>query len=382
MAKQNIRKLTTKKPKKIKSSVDHGQWLSRFNAFLITHHYKVCGILFALSLLISIVYFSQGNNSPITSFYKWPNSDMSFFDYWAKKVAAGDWWGNEALHPYHDWHDDLADEYFNQFPEEKTKYIPPAADSTQTDNGKRAFINDLYNGKVYHQEPLYTYMLAVTYSIFGDDHKWVFFWQFLLGALTIVLIYLIGKNLFNPLSGLIAALMITFAGSVAFFTMVLLRTTLTNFFTVLLLYLLIRVAESPTSKRYVAFGVASGFAILSQSYIILFIVPALAWLAWKQHTQSKVLIRNIGVFAGSFLLILLPLFIRNIKVGAPVASVASHGTITFIPNNNATSQPMESFFINMASLAKISHDSKGHLIPAALASLGTFDSFGAFWKVY
>ncbi|HUQ67090.1 MAG TPA: glycosyltransferase family 39 protein, partial [Flavitalea sp.] len=286
------------------------------------------------------------------------------------------------LHPYHDWHDDLAEEYFNQFPDAAASYQYEAQDSLKAVTAKHALINDIYKGKTFHQEPLYTYMLAITYAIFGPDVQWVYFWQILLAAFTSVLVFLIGRHFFGSLCGLIAALFVTFCASIMVYELVLLRTTLTNFLTVLLLYLFIRAMSNPDWKQHLFFGIASGFALLAQTYFILFLLPAWIWLIWMQRKTGKSVAINSLTYIGALLVVMSPLFIRNIRAGVPIAASASHGAMAYIPMNIQNAYPMESFYVHMPSLARIRHDSDGKMIPAMILSLKTFDSIDAFWKIY
>jgi len=368
------------KPQKVSRSTRN--WLLEANTFIEKHYRKVVLFLFGLSLALSVVYFIQGNKTPIMAFHKWDNSDMSFFDTWAKHIVAGDWWGHEVLHPFHSWHSDFAVEYFKQFPDIAADYNYVSTDSLQSVTAQKALINDIYKGKTFHQEPLYAYMLAITYKIFGADVKWVYFWQFLFAAFTCVLVFLTGRHLFGSLAGLIASLFVTLSGAIKVYEMTLLRTTLTNFFTVLLFYLFLKLLEKPDLKRSVIFGVASGFALLTQSYFILFLLPAWLWLIWEQRKQLKETATMAFAYLGAVLIVMSPLFIRNIKEGLSVGAMASHGAMAYIPMNVQNSGPMESFYVHMPTYARIRHDGEGKMIPTVFASLRTFDSLGSFWKIY
>jgi len=381
MAKRSTQKPVSKKRKEGRSSWPKQPWWLTSNEFIDRNLKTVIGFLLGLSLLLSIIYYTQSANGPITSFYKWDNSDMYFFDVWAKHIANEDVWCDTVLHPYHNWHDMLATEYFHKYPALKAQY-GAQQDSLSTDAAKHALINDIYKGKTYHQEPLYAYLLAATYAIFGPDHKWVYFWQFLLAACTSVLVFLTGRKLFSPLTGLAAALFVTLCGSIMVYEMVLLRTTMTNFFTVLLLYLFLRLLESPTIKRNIIFGVASGFALLGQSFLILFLVPAWIYFLGSHRKKIREVLPGFAIGIASFLFVLLPLFIRNSKSDVPLTSMASQGAMAYIPMNTQYSQPMESFFIHMPSLAEIRYESQGKMLAAVTECLQTFDSFGSFLKIY
>ncbi|MEO5905734.1 MAG: glycosyltransferase family 39 protein, partial [Saprospiraceae bacterium] len=379
MAKKHSSKPKPKPVKKVKPSTPARNWLTEANAFLGKYSRWVAGFVFGLSLLLSAIYYLQAKDSAIMSYHRWTNSDMAFFDEWGQYLAKGDIWCDTLLHPFHNWHNDLAGQYFDRYPDIKAQY---RADESNTDSARRALINDIYKGKTYHQEPLYAYMLAATYSIFGHDVKWVYFWQFLLAAFTSVLVFLVGKNLFNPLTGLLASLFVTLCGTIMIFEMTLLRTTMTNFFTILLLYLFLIVLEKPTLKKQIVFGAASGIALLGQSFLILFLLPAWGWFLWTHRKSLKEILPGFAANIAALLLMMMPLFIRNVKVDVPVTALASQGAMAYIPMNIKETYPMESFYIHMPSLVQIRHDSGGKMLRAVGECLKTFDNFSSFWKVY
>src|SRR5258706_10589686 len=99
-AKRNQPKSKQKIVKKVKLSQSVKDWLTPVNEFINSHTRQVAGLIFVLSLGLSAIYFFQGHNSPLKSLYKWENSDMAFFDEWAKHIEGGDWLCDTTLHPY------------------------------------------------------------------------------------------------------------------------------------------------------------------------------------------------------------------------------------------------------------------------------------------
>jgi 4-amino-4-deoxy-L-arabinose transferase-like glycosyltransferase len=215
--------------------------------------------------------------------------------------------------------------------------------------------------------------MALTYRFLGPDQFMVYRWQLLLGALVNALIFLIGLRLFGGIAGLLAAIVVMLSGPVMVFDMVLLRTTLTVFLSVLLLHLYLRALDRPERWRMVAFGVASGFTLLAQSYLILFIVPAWGWLAWTLRGQRRALGSSLAAYGLALLAVMAPLFIRNAIVGVPWGSVASNGAIA---------QPMDAFFVHNATLVRIMHESGGSFGKAVVESLRTFDDAADLWRIY
>lgn len=359
--------------------------LQRVNDWIRPRAAGLAIAIFLLSLGMRVLYYEQSKDTPLQAIYQWDISDMEFFHRWALHMAEGDWLCDTVLHPYHTWHNDFAKEYLQRYPESAAKYYTAfTTDSLGVDSlgARKALVNDYYNGKVFHQEPLYPYLMALTYRFLGPDQNMVYLWQLLLGAISNALIFLIGLRLFGGLAGLGAAVIVMLSGPVMVFDMVLLRTTLTVFLSALLLHLYLRVLDRPERWRMIAFGAASGFALLAQSYLILFLLPAWAWLAWILRGQWKTLGTSLATYSLALLAVMSPLFIRNAIVGVPWGALASNGAITYIPANTKTAQPMDAFFVHNSTLVTIMHESGGSFGKAVLASLRTFDDAADFWRIY
>jgi hypothetical protein len=101
----------------------------------------------------------------------------------ANHVVDGDVLCDTMLHPYHDWHGLFAAEYLKAYPEVASKYYVANTHEGELDSvaARKDLINDTYKGKTYHQEPLYTYLLAATFWNFGHDYEWVFLAIFIRG---------------------------------------------------------------------------------------------------------------------------------------------------------------------------------------------------------
>ena len=54
-----------------------------------------------VAALVRIVGFVELNHGPILEFHRWEETDMSFFDRWAKGIAAGDLLSERTGHPQH-----------------------------------------------------------------------------------------------------------------------------------------------------------------------------------------------------------------------------------------------------------------------------------------
>jgi 4-amino-4-deoxy-L-arabinose transferase-like glycosyltransferase len=359
--------------------------LANIEAWLSARKNWVAGGVFLLSVILHTIFFLQAKDTPLKSMHQWGNSDMSFFDQSARRIAAGDWLCDAALHPYHDWHNEFAGDYFKEYPETAASYyahhLNPEG-SADTLAARREWINEIYQGKVYHQEPMYVYLLAATYRLFGLDPNWIYLWQLLLGACTNVLVFLIGRRYFGSLTGLLAAVVVMVSGPIMVFQMTILRTSLTAFLTLLLLFYYQKMLDNQDRKSQLIFGAVGGVSMLTQSYFLLFFVPALAWYAWENRRDVKKTALGLGYIIGALMLIMLPLFIRNVKVGAPMTAMASHGAINLILFNSSNAAPLEPNYVHFPSAVKLMHDSGGKFMSAAVACLESFEKPGDLMNLF
>ena len=353
--------------------------LAALETWLSARTKGVAAGIFLVSIVLYTVFFQQAKDSPAISMHKWANSDMAFFDQSARHIAQDNWLCDTVLHPFHDWHNILANQYFNQYPQEAQSYYAQHLNQggvVDTLGARRAWVNEIYQGKVYHQEPMYVYLLAILYRLFGTDPNWIFGLQLLLGALTNVGVFLIGRRYFGSLTGLLAALLVMISGPIMVFQMTLLRTSLTAFLSVLLLYCYQKMLDNNDRKSQWVFGVVGGIAILTQSYFLLFLLLATGWYFWENRANAKQTASALGYIVGAVLLVMLPLFLRNLIVGVPITAMAGHGAINLILFDSGNAAPLEPNYVHLPSAVKLLHDSGGKFFPAALACLKSFNGLG------
>ncbi len=342
-----------------------------------------------LSLGLRYLYFHEARHTPASTLHTWNSSDMEFYDAVAKRLVSGDWLLDTAMQPYHTWHDEVAQLSFERRPEQARQYYQryPKVDSlgggVDTLAARKAFISEQMGGKTFYQDPLYAYLIALTYKVVGQtDPHWVYVWQMILGALMNVLVLALGRLLFGPLAGLLGALLVMLSGPIMVYEMTLLRSTLTAFLTVLSLYAYVRVLRKPTSANALSLGAVAGISMLNQSYFSVFWLPAFAWLAWQLRAQRSKMWRTLGVVLAAWLLTLSPLFYRNARVGAPLMAFSGAGPIIYVSYNGPTAHPLEPNFWDANTTVDLYLKSEGSLIKAIWVCLKAFPSWSELWRVY
>ncbi len=365
------------------------RFLEQWDHFLNARWVWVSAAIFLVSLAIRYTYFQEARQSPASTMHTWNSSDMEFYHAVAKRLASGDWLLDTAMQPYHTWHDEVAQLVFEQRPEEAQAYYQryPKPDSLgggiDTLAARKAFISDKMGGKIFYQDPLYSYLIALTYKITGStDPHWVYAWQMLLGALMNVLVFWLGRLLFGPLAGLLGALLVMLSGPVMVYEMTLLRSTLTAFLAVLSLYAYVRTLKRPTLANAIGLGMVAALSMLNQSYFLAFWLPAFAWLAWQLRDQRPVMWKTLGATVAAWLLALSPLFYRNAAVGAPLTAFSGAGPIIYVSYNGPTAHPLEPNFWDAKTTVDLFLKSEGSLLKAIPVCLEAFPSSSELWRVY
>ena len=216
--------------------------------------------------------------------------DAEYHDQWATRIAAGEWIGEE----------------------------------------------------VFFRAPLYPYFLGAIYALFGHDYYVARLIQLILGSVTCILVYLIGRQIFNWKVGLIASLIASSYGVLIYFDGELLITSLMTFVLLIAALMLLHTAERPSGGKWFASGLLVGLTALARANALILIPFVLLWLWWTfaRHSRAfskKLLFGWSALFVGGFLVVVLPVLVRNYCVGKDVVPIASQGGINFYIGNNPDS---------------------------------------------
>lgn len=333
-----------------------------------------------LSVVVRMIYFAQLQQGPCLWQHRWTQSDMHYFDQWGRAIAAGDWLSKSVTVPMHRWHVDMAMEHLSRHPEQLAPLQTQAADDPDPDRVRavaRALWAKWYGLHVFYLDPLYPYLIGMTYAIFGPDPRWVFLWQMLAGVATNILIFLIARRGFGPAVAGVAGLLAASCSPLLYYELILLRETLMVMMGFLLVWLAMQVMAHPQRRWWLLTGFVLGLAILLKSTFILLGLGLLAGLTAARWRELRALMPGLGMAAGGLALALSPLVARNLAVGAPPFSLASSGTNTFCFHN---AEDFDSRIGTRAEFggchvsrhgARIMGESQGQFLPAAIETLKT-----------
>lgn len=370
-----------------------------------------------LSIAVRVAYFAELSGGPLMHEHEFQESDMAFFDRWARDIAAGDLLTDKALHPQHQWHKEVAEVYFTEHPTATAELSRQAGRPLSLDEASAMLWERWYGGKSFHQEPLYPYLLAITYKLFGPDVRWAYIWQMIGGVLANVLIYLLARRYFGNLVGAVAGIMAVLCSPMLYYELMLLRESLILMMGLLLACLTAVAIDRKRWHRWLFAGVVFGVAQMLKATFALILLPVLAVIlitavstAWRTakaqpapaQQPSRGLAKpdawrgllplmlggamsSAGVVVAGFLIGMSPMMARNVAVGLQPLGPSSVGAITYIGANTTDYQPETGFHISRTRAAQIMGKTNGKFLDAVFMTLGdhTLGSFLALtWRKF
>src|SRR3989339_2857 len=179
---------------------------------------------------------------------------------------------------------------------------------------------------VFMMSPGYSYLLAAVYWIMGVNITAVAALQFLSGAASGVIVYFTAKKFYSRAAAFIAMALYLFYAPGIFFESALLKASFINFFNVLALYLL-----ALGGPLFCALsGVFTGLSVQLRPNALLLAPVFIAWIfiSGRRKLFSAVL------FVCSLALVLLPVALRNYKVGGEFVVATAHGGMNLFTGNS------------------------------------------------
>lgn len=247
------------------------------------HALPALGLVFASALLIRVLHIAALHDSP---FFDFTIGDATAYDAWGRRIAAGNWLGDE----------------------------------------------------VFYQAPLYPYFLGFVYTIFGHDFVWLRLTQAVLGASACTALARAGWLLFGRSAGLATGLILAFYAPAIFFDGLIQKSVLDLFLLSLVLWLLagrLTRSQRPGHGAWFATGLAMGALILTRENAVALAVVLAGWTAARRPPppRRKALAATAALLAGMGC-VLGPVAARNTVVGGGFYLTTSQlGTNLYIGNH-------------------------------------------------
>ncbi|MFH1335025.1 MAG: glycosyltransferase family 39 protein [Candidatus Zixiibacteriota bacterium] len=210
-----------------------------------------------------------------------------------------------------------------------------------------------FTGGVFFRAPLYSYFLAAVYKLFGHNYFTIRLIQFILGSLSCILVYLLGRKVFNKRVAIIAGVMASLYGVLIYYEGELLLPVLEVFLNLLFLFACIKAREKTSYKLWFLSGLLLGLSALVRPNILLVGAALFLWILLKSTSQSKIqfpralstksMLYSVCLALGAILLII-PVTLRNYIKGHDFVLISSQGGMNFYIGNNPKSDGATAIF--------------------------------------
>lgn len=188
--------------------------------------------------------------------------------------------------------------------------------------------------KLFWQGPFYPLFLAAVYRLSDGSIVAARVVQLVLGAVTCVLVFLIGTRLFDRKGGVIAAAVTALCGPLLFFEQELLATGWAAFWSVALLCLILEAERRRSIGVYLLLGICAGLAVITRATFLPFIIAAATWLLFRlRRSRASAAARGGGLAAG-FLLVTLPIAVLCHGATGEFSFLPRSGPINLYIGNN------------------------------------------------
>ncbi len=340
-------------------------------AWLARHSGWVLLILVAASVCVRSTYFLQLNSDPGIDLHRWDQTDMHYYDAWGRQIARGDWSSRSVGVPMHGWQHRVAETYFAKHPDMRATLIEHATAQGSAKTDPDALLWSHWTGSPqFYQDPLYAYLIGLTYRVIGDDVRFVFAWQMGLGVMSTVLIWLLTRRGFGDLVAACAGALAVLCGPLVYYELFLLRESTIVFAGLGIVWLADRALTRGSWAWFVLLGGSLGLAcLLKSSLVLLGGAVALGIVLHFAGRWREMWVPAAATLAG-FAIAVTPLAARNMAVGAPPLALAGSGGLTFLISNDVTYDPVAGFDIDTPRLAELMGDTGGGLLPAVRMLLG------------
>lgn len=180
-------------------------------------------------------------------------------------------------------------------------------------------------GGAFYQAPLYPFFLSILVRLFGENLTAFYIVQLFLGSLSILLVTALALRFLPRVCALASACVYALLPYPVFFETRLFPETFA--LPVALLALLLILRSEGSKGRSVLAGVATGFAALARSNLLLFAL-LLTVMNLKSRWKSAVF------FFAAFLAVVLPVTLRNYSAGDGWVPISSNAGEVFYHGNN------------------------------------------------
>jgi 4-amino-4-deoxy-L-arabinose transferase-like glycosyltransferase len=347
----------------------HSAPFPALESWLTRHRMAVWLAIVLASIALRGLYFAQLSAGPGIAFHRLDETDMNYYDRWGWQIAHGDWLSTSIGVPMHPWHRDVAALYLAEHPDARAALQREAAASAEKADIDALLWSRWLGRHQFYQDPLYAYLIGVTYRLAGADVRGVFVWQMAMGVLTNVLIWSLSRRFFGETVAACAAVLTLLCGLLMYYELILLRESAIVFAGLALTWQIDRAFSRQRWTGFAVLGVSLGVACMLKSTFVLAGLAVGIAMVVRYRRDRQALLTAAGATAAGVLIAVMPLAARNAAAGVPPLSLASSGPLTFGFSNDVNYRVESGFAIDDRQMAQAMSETGSRWMPTVVRTL-------------
>jgi len=217
-------------------------------------------------------------------------------------------------------------------------FFAPVVDSLTYDLNARDLANGLAMGREFFwQQFFYPFFLSIVYFVSNSSIVFAKVVQILLGSVTCVLTYQLGKRVFGERAGMAAGIIAAVYGPLIFFEAELLAAGWAAFWAVLLILLFLDMKQQVRLKLCFVVGLCAALSVITRANFVPFVISCAVWLmvVWiRQNVGIKKLALGWLVLIAGFAAAALPVAAKNYQVTGRFGFLPATGGLNLYIGNN------------------------------------------------
>jgi len=200
----------------------------------------------------------------------------------------------------------------------------------------KAVADGFFKGEsgAFFMDPLYGYFLGFIFFLFGENLIAVRAVQILLDAASAVLVFAIGRRVWDQQAGLIAGFIWATYTVAAYYSLLILKVTIAVTGMLLFILLVLKVIRNQRRIGFLGIGLAAGILVYIRANFFLVIPLTLIFYFFIERPKFRHFAVNAGFFLAGAMLLLSVNAVRNYTmIGQPDLLITSSGRILYCANN-------------------------------------------------
>jgi len=190
---------------------------------------------------------------------------------------------------------------------------------------------------LFWQVFLYPLFLSGIYKLFGISILAAKVVQIIIGSLVCVLVFFLGRKIFDGRTGILAGCLTAVYGPLLYFEGELLATGLAAFWSVVLILVYLEALEKKTLLLCFAAGLLSALSVLTRVTFLPFVAAFGIWIVfrlWRSAMQRTAVIQRVLLLLGGFLLVTGPVAFKCQSTTGRFSFLPGTGALNLYMGNN------------------------------------------------